>query len=108
MEKYTLEKTIPKERYYKVSICADSNDADYITEISKYNQKEFDEIVNELINIKYNYGDRHEFKNYPNILGLYLPYCEWGCHTLEYIEIQMYDIDGSVYNVILHKDNINE
>lgn len=101
MKNYNLVKQIPEEKYYEVFIEADSNDADYISTKNKYSQEEFDEIVDELKNIRDNYGDAQELENYePSELDIYIPSSEWGvCHTLEEITVTMFDVDGFVYNV---------
>lgn len=97
---YKLIKKVPKTRYYEVYINADSNDGDYISRTEKCSQKRFDEIVNELINMRDNYGKSHEFEDYPNSMDLDIPYSDWGCcHTLEDLTVTMYDVDGYVYNV---------
>lgn len=100
MAKYKFEKVAIKERYYEVFIKADSNDADYITTTMKFDQKEFDETIDELINLKNNYGGSHELSNYPNDLDLDIPFADDSyCHTLIRLSVKMYDTDGSIYIV---------
>jgi len=102
MEKYRLEKIEITEKYYEVFIKADSNDGDYVSTKTKYNQKEFDEIIDALIDIKNNYSGDHEFENYQNKYDLDIPYpeCDGTCHTLEELSVIMYDFYGKMYNVI--------
>jgi len=100
--KYKSTKKVPKEKYYEVYINADSNDADYISRTSNYSQKEFDEIVDALIDLINNYDGEHELEDYPNDMELSIPNSDNGCcHTLEELTITMYDIDGYVYGIEL-------
>ena len=100
-KKYKLVKNIPKERYYEVTIEADSNDADYIKETERYSQEEFDKIIDDLMDLKNNYSGRHELENYFESDELPIPYTELGdkCHTLYSLAIMMYDTDGCNYIV---------
>lgn len=100
--KYKLEQIIPKKKYYEVYIKADSNDGDYITTIQKYDQEYFDEVVDEIINLKNNYMGSHQLENYHNVMDLDIPYNGWDgyCHTLEKLKVTMYDVDGKIYNVV--------
>ena len=99
-DKYTLvKKEKVKEKTFRVIIEADSNDADYITTDETYNEKEFNEVIDELIDLKNNYGGRHQLEDFEND-WLTIPRSEWGrCHSLTGLEVTCEDIDGTVYDV---------
>lgn len=99
---YKIKKKVPKKKYYSVYINADSNDGDYISTTTDYSQEEFDEIVDELINLKNNYCTNHLLSKYPNEMDLNIPCSDWGrCHSLAEVEVILYDIDGFIYEVEL-------
>ena len=110
MKKYTLEKILPKEKYYEVYMKADANDADYVTTEEYFSQDEFDSIVDELKNLISNYGGSHKLSEYPNDCDFDIPFNGWDgyCHTLEYIDITMYDTDGYTYEVHLNNNTEGE
>lgn len=99
--KYKLVKReVLKEKVFRVIIKADSNDADYITTDETYTEEEFNDIIDDLINLKHNYSGRHELEDFPNESDLYIPSSEWGrCHTLEKLTVTCEDIDGIIYDV---------
>ena len=100
MKKYICTKIVPEEKYYEVYINADSNDADYISTSEEYTQEEFDEIIDEIINLRDNYGKSHELECYQNDMELPIPHSDWGrCHSLKDIKVTLYDTDGCVYDV---------
>lgn len=99
---YTLKKIVPKEKFYRVYINADSNAEDYISTIEIYDQETFDAVAKELKNLKDNYSKSQQLKDYENIADLSIPCSDWGyCHSLEDLEVTMHDIDGFTYEVIL-------
>ena len=103
MCKYKFEKIkAPKETYYELYINADSNDGDYVSTTETFNQKEFDEIIDEIINLKNNYSEHGKLQSYPNEFDLSIPFNGYDdyCHTIVDIEVKMYDVDGTIYNVI--------
>lgn len=99
-KKYKFVKNMPNRRYYEVTIEADYNDSDYIKKSQRFYQEEFDEVVDDIIDLKNNYSGRHELDDYESD-RLDIPYSEDGdkCHTLMYINIIMYDTDGYSYIV---------
>jgi hypothetical protein len=102
MEKYKLSKQ-PQENRNKfiVTIKADSNDADYVTESEFFTKKSFDDyVVDELINLKTNYGGHHMLKDYPNDGDLSIPFNGYDgyCHTLESLDIKYVDENGETWN----------
>ena len=99
-----MEKFIPKKKYYELIIRGDMNDADYLTTISRYDQKSFEKIRDEIDNILNNHIGRYKMREYKNVCNLNLPYDEeYGyCHTLDYLRLLMYDIDGYVYKVFYY------
>jgi hypothetical protein len=104
MEKYQLiEKTGKELNSFKVTIVADSNDGDYITEINHYDQETFDKyIIDGLIHLQENASESHELENYDNPFDLDIPYNGWDgyCHTLEELIVEFIDDDGKVWEVI--------
>ena len=101
--KYKLIKlNSQKEKTFKVTIVADSNDADYITTINTYTEKEFNEyVVDDLIDLLNNYNGSHQLENYSGEAEV--PYSDWGrCHTLESVDISCTDENGNVFNVMLN------
>ena len=108
MKKYKIIKTTPQERYYEILLKADSNDGNYITEIQKLSQEEFDKAIDELIILRNDFSGEHELEGFESeIISKYdrdvylnIPCHEdQVCHTLVDIIVKMYDSDGCVYNV---------
>lgn len=98
--KYTLLKKIPTEKYYEVLIEANSNNDDYGLTVNKYTQNEFDNIIDELKNLKNNYMGDHKLETYDNLKNLDIPCVYYGyCHTLISLFVTCYDCDGCVYDV---------
>jgi hypothetical protein len=85
---------------FKVTIKADSNDADYITTINTYDKEKFEKhVVGELIDLMTNY--RGDYK-LPKFQGgwLDIPHGEDGCcHTLEKVTVEYIDDSGKLWNV---------
>jgi len=104
MEKYKLkEVSHPKERYYEAYFEGDENDSDYVSHIEKYSQTEFDEIVDDLIELSEIMDDDDiQPRDYDGNVNLgSVGYC----HTFCEFTIKMYDTDGKVYNVELLCDD---
>ena len=101
--KYNLEQLKPKEDYIEVSIEADSNDADYITNTETFTVEDFEEyVIDGLIDLKKYFGS-HELESYPNEFDLdFIPCNGWDgyCHTLESVDVKLYKSDGTVWKVI--------
>lgn len=87
---------------FKVTIVADSNDGDYITTIEEFDKEEFDKyIVDGLVDLLNNHGGEHELENFDND-WISIPHSDWGvCHTLESVDIEYIDYDGTLHTVIL-------
>ena len=99
-----MKKVIPKKRYYELVIRGDMNDGDYVTTISRYDQEDFDRISSEIENILNNHIGRKKMREYDNVCDLNIPSdddCGY-CHTLDYLRMLMYDIDGYVYKVFYY------
>lgn len=103
MSKYKLiEKVEVELNKFKVTIVADSNDADYITETDYYSKGSFEEyILDGLIELKNSYSGRHQLKDYPNEYDLTIPHNGWDgfCHTLEELIVEYIDANGKVWSV---------
>lgn len=97
--KYTLSKKEESLNTVKVTIVADSNDADYITEITTYSKEEFDEwVIDELIELK-KYSGSHELPKFPGDLDIPYNGFDGRCHSLEYVEVEYTDKNGQVWDV---------
>lgn len=103
MEKYKLvEKTTEEKENFKVTIVADSNDGDYITEIDHYTKEVFEEyVIDGLIDLKEKGSGRHKLGKYNNKYDLSIPYNGWDgqCHTLEELIVEYTDSEGRVWSV---------
>jgi len=98
--KYTLSKKEESLNTVKVTIVADSNDADYITEITTYSKKDFDEwVIDELIELEEKYSDSHELEHYSGNLDVPYNGFDGRCHSLKYVEVEYTDKNGQVWNV---------
>ena len=119
---YKLEKVKTKGKLFKITIKADSNDADYITETTELNEKDFNKVVPFLLDLKNNYSDSHRFEEwdiedyneedlerigvtqeeYEDAPYIDKPYGDdMSCHTLEDLEIICIDENSIIYNVKL-------
>lgn len=99
--KYTLSRKESKEKnVFVVTICADSNDADYITEITNYSKKEFDDwVIDELITLKNNFSQSHELENYRGDLNIPYNGFDGNCHSLDYVKVEFIDDQGEIWTV---------
>lgn len=99
MSKYSLVKK-PAVEGFKVTIVADSSDADYITTINTYTKSEFEDgIIDELIDLQENHSGHYELEKFQYDY-LTMPFCEHGCHSLESIEVEYTDAEGNVSDVV--------
>ena len=126
---YKLVPRKPKEKTFTVTIKADSNDADYITEVSHYTEKYFRIIAIILKDIKENFSKSHQLETWnieryetlftkeqldemgvtiDELVGgaeyLDVPRNDWDydyCHSLEKLEVICVDVDGVMYDVVL-------
>ena len=119
---YKLEKVKTEGKLFKITIKADSNDGDYITETTELNEKDFNKAVPFLLDLKNNYSDMHLFEQwdiegydkenlgrigvsqeeYNEAPYINTPYGDdMPCHTLESLEIICIDENSIIYDVIL-------
>lgn len=102
MSEYQLEEKVSKERnVFILTIMADSNDADYITETVTYNKGKCDEILPALIDLRDNYSGSHSLENYPNEFDLPIPYNGYDgyCHSLEKLTVEHIDENSKIFDV---------
>lgn len=103
MNKYQLvEKADRNLENFKVTIVADSNDGDYMTEVTYYSKEVFEEyVIDGLIDLKNNYSGEHELSKCPNEYELDIPYNGWDgyCHTLKELIVEYIDKNGKVWDV---------
>lgn len=110
-EGYKLVKQDIENGVYKVTIEADSNDADYIATNATYTKEEFEnETLPLLMDMWLNYGGRHEFEDLPWYINeqLDIPRGEYGsCHTLKELDITYISEDG-MYNLEFDKEDLRK
>lgn len=100
---YSLEKITPKESYYEVIIGGDWNDGDYVSRSRTYSKKEFNEVVELLIHVKYFYSEEAKRSGIYRYLPIPSGY-ECDCHTVWIESIKFYATDETVSNVKLTDD----
>lgn len=85
-----------------VTVVGDSNDADYITEVTKFKKENFDdEVIEEIKMLREIAGQAHGLEE-SDIEDTYvnLPYSDYGlCHSLEEIKIEFIDENSVIYDV---------
>lgn len=109
--KYRLvEKDSDMKNTFIVKIVGDSNDADYVTETMYLDKEDFEKIIPALIDLNNNYSRSHQLEDYPNPMGLEIPYNGWDgyCHTLESLDIEYIDENGKVFDVELCDEDEDE
>lgn len=103
MIKYQLVEKVQKElNKFKVTIKADSNDGDYITEIDHYTIEVFEKyVIDGLIHLKENATGNHKLGDYQNEYDLNIPYNGYDgqCHTLEELIVEYIDGNGKLWEV---------
>lgn len=99
-----------QDRPFKLTIVADSNDADYITETRRFSKKEFEErILPGLNHLHQLASESHELESYDNEFDLPLPYSDWGsCHSLESVEVEFIDDSGKTWDVEIEYEKLDE
>lgn len=99
-----------QDRPFKLTIVADSNDADYITETRRFSKEEFEErILPGLNHLKQHGSENHELEAYDNEFDLPLPYSDWGsCHSLESVEVEFIDDSGKTWDVEIEYEELDE
>lgn len=113
MEKFNLVGKPQRERdKFIVTVKADSNDGDYMTERTAYTPDQFERRIPYLIDLIDNYSGSHKLETYRNEGELDLPYNEYGdygmCHTLEEVTIEYVDNDGITWDVELNREAFKE
>ena len=104
-----VEKKSDKTETFIVTIVADSNDADYVTEKMEFNKEEFEEILPALVDLKENYSGHHELEDYPNPMELHIPYGYDGyCHTIDELRVEYIDESGKIYDVEFWSDEADK
>jgi hypothetical protein len=101
MSEYQLvEKPKSELGRYKVTIKADSNDADYVTTIITYSKEEFEKhVLPELVNLTTNYKGDYKLPDF-DAGWLDIPYGEYDCcHTLEKVDVEYLDEQGKLWTV---------
>lgn len=101
---YTLvEKEKGDKDRFIITIKADSNDADYITETTYLNEKDFIEAIPELVDMIENYSKAHMFEDF-SADYFDVPYSDNGsCHSLEDWSIEYIDKDGKIFDVKINE-----
>lgn len=108
MAKYELvEKTV--KPLFRVTIEADMNDGDYLTNINQYSKDRFSEhLVDELIELKkivgksdalYAFNDQYTNVPFDTQSGE-------SCHTLESLDIEYIDEQGKIWDVVLKDKSV--
>lgn len=123
--KYRIEKHKPKKAFFKITIVADSNDADYITEITKRYADKAENLFKAIeifLNINWSKFNHHALRN--GLKALYnespddyyfileeieFPRDSWCeiCHTLNSFRVEYFDTDGFVYDVLFDDMSID-
>lgn len=96
-----VEKRSENLNTFIVTIVADGNDADDVTETMFYTKDHFENIVKELANLRDNYSKGRQLRNYPNEEGFCIPDDGWACpcHTLVKLTVEYVDEDGKIWDV---------
>lgn len=108
-------KVVPNEPYYLLKITADSNDGDYITEETHFDEDYVDEVIKAFNIIMSKLMGKHALENYKTICNIEegevleyvdFPYTDWGiCHTIVECELFYYDTEGFTYKIKLEEHN---
>ena len=95
---------------FEVTIIADSNDADYITNIDTYSKEEFEKRILPGLNHLHNFGTgRKKLEDYHNGFELSIPYTDWyPCHTLESVTVEFTDKNQKIWQVDLEYTSLPE
>lgn len=110
--KYHLVKRKPEKSYYELYIKADSNDGDYISETTKFSQRQLDEwgieayqlILKKLMgpHALDEMDDLLSPVEYDLLENVSFPYSDHGiCHSIWIVSLKYYDKDGLTYDVVL-------
>lgn len=98
MEKYTIGKIQPtRVNCFEVIIVADMNDGDYVTTREFYSEEQFDNyVIDELIELLGEHSNEYELPKFCcNCISIPFDGQET-CHSLEKVEVNYYDNNGSV------------
>lgn len=99
---YTLvEQQAKKKDQFIMTIKADSNDADYVTETTTFSKAEFEEYLDEIKNLRDNFGGNHQLENYENPGDFNIPHDGYDgfCHSIEKLTVTYTDKDGKTWDV---------
>ena len=105
-----VEKKSDRTETFIITIVADSNDADWVTEKMEFNKEEFEEILPALVDLKENFSGSHELENYTNPMELDIPYNGYDgyCHTLYELTVEYIDENGKIYDVEFWSDEADK
>lgn len=108
------EKKSSLKEVFIITVTADSNDGDYMTERTTINKNDMtDEVIdlinklNKIKNVDYaltdieKQGEAHGLTLDDLMLDIYIPSTDWGdfCHTLEDFEVEYIDENGKIFDV---------
>ena len=97
-EKYIVGKIQPtRTQCFEVIIKGDMNDGDYVTTREFYSEEKFDKhIIEELIELLSKHDGSYQLQSF-NANYIYIPFDgQEHCHSLESVEVNYYDNNGSV------------
>lgn len=97
-EKYTIGEIQPtKINQFEVIIVGDMNDGDYVTTREFFSEDEFNSnVIDELIELLSNYSDDYKLRSF-TAEYIRIPFDgQEHCHSLESVEVNYYDNNGSV------------
>ena len=103
MRKYKMTKK-ECEGLFRVTMTADLNDADYMTDVTEYTEDEFEGVLDELIEINELVGVDNAIYDYETSYEVNIPFegqSGQSCHTLESLKIEYISSDGVIYDVEL-------
>lgn len=105
MEKYTIGEIQPtKINQFEVIIVGDMNDGDYVTTREFFSEEDFDKhVVEELIELLSKYSNEYKLRDFCAEC-IRIPFDgQEHCHSLESVEVNYYDNNGSVRPVVIHE-----
>lgn len=101
------EKFCDRTASFRLTITADANDADYVTETEYFSREDFEEfVIDEILLIKREYSEPHQLPKYPNEFDIYIPYNGWDgpCHSLKGLTVEYIDQSGKEWAVVLTEE----
>ena len=106
MRKYTMTKR-KCEGLFRVTITADLNDGDYMTDVTEYTEDAFEGVLDELIELNKLVGVHDAIYEYETSYDVNIPFegqSGQSCHTLESLKIEYISSDSVIYDVDLMGD----